>query len=59
MESEKKIVGTCPKCGGNIIKTCKGYRCENNIGDNPSCSVVINGLGEPPGQRQKYVQDYR
>ena len=44
MESEKKIVGTCPKCGGNIIKTCKGYRCENNIGDNPSCSVVINGI---------------
>lgn len=44
MESEKKIVGCCPKCGGNIIKTCKGYRCENNIGDNPSCSVVINGI---------------
>ena len=44
MESEKKIVGRCPKCGGNIIKTCKGYRCENNIGDNPSCSVVINGI---------------
>ena len=44
MESEKKIVGHCPKCGGNIIKTCKGYRCENNIGDNPSCSVVINGI---------------
>lgn len=44
METEKKIIGSCPKCGGNLIKTCKGYRCENNIGENPSCSVVINGI---------------
>lgn len=28
MVYEKKIVGRCPKCGGNIVKTCKGYRCE-------------------------------
>ncbi len=30
MDSEKKIIGRCPFCGGNVVKTCKGYRCENN-----------------------------
>ena len=28
METEKKIIGRCPLCGGNVVKTCKGYRCE-------------------------------
>ena len=36
METEKKIIGRCPLCGGSVVKTCKGYRCEHNIGDNPS-----------------------
>ena len=44
MDSEKKIIGRCPLCGGNVIKTCKGYRCEHNIGDNSSCSLNINGI---------------
>ena len=44
MENEKKIVGRCPKCGGNVVKTCKGFRCENSIGDNPSCNLNINGI---------------
>ncbi len=44
MENEKKIIGTCPFCGGNVVKTCKGYRCEHNIGDNPSCCLNINGI---------------
>ena len=44
METEKKIVGRCPLCGGNVVKTCKGYRCENNIGDNPTCCLNINGI---------------
>ena len=37
MDSEKKIIGRCPFCGGNVVKTCKGYRCENNTGEHPSC----------------------
>lgn len=41
---EKKIIGTCPICGGNVVKTCKGYRCVNSIGDNPSCTLNINGI---------------
>lgn len=32
METEKKIIGRCPLCGGSVVKTCKGYRCEHNIG---------------------------
>ena len=44
MESEKKIVGTCPLCGGNVLKTCKGYRCENNVIENPTCTLNINGI---------------
>ena len=44
METEKKIVGRCPLCGGNVVKTCKGYRCENNIGEYPTCCLNINGI---------------
>ena len=44
METEKKIIGCCPLCGGNVVKTCKGYRCEHNIGDSPSCVLNINAI---------------
>ena len=44
METEKKIIGTCPVCGGNVVKTCKGYRCEHNIGENPTCNFTIHGI---------------
>ena len=44
METEKKIIGRCPLCGGNVVKTCKGYHCEHNIGDSPSCVLNINAI---------------
>ena len=44
MNSEKKIIGRCPLCGGNVVKTCKGYRCEHNIGEHPTCPLYINGI---------------
>lgn len=44
MENETKIVGRCPLCGGNVVKTCKGFRCENNIGEDPKCGLFINGV---------------
>lgn len=44
MNTEKKIVGVCPLCGGQVVKTCRGYRCENNIGETPSCSFNMNGI---------------
>ena len=38
METEKKIIGRCPFCGGNVVKTCKGYRCEHNwVNSLPAC----------------------
>ena len=44
MTTEKKIIGSCPLCGGNVVKTCKGYRCENNMGEHPSCVLKINAI---------------
>lgn len=44
METQKNIIGRCPLCGGNVVKTCKGYRCENNIGDTPTCKLNINAI---------------
>ena len=44
MDSEKKIIGRCPLCGGNVVKTCKGYRCENSTGEHPSCVLNINAI---------------
>ena len=44
METEKKTIGRCPLCGGNVVKTCKGYRCERNIGEHPACALNINGI---------------
>lgn len=44
MEKERKIMGRCPSCGGNVLKTCKGYRCEHNIGEQPTCVLNINGI---------------
>ena len=44
MENEKKIIGRCPLCGGNVVKTCKGYRCENNTGEDAKCGLFINGV---------------
>lgn len=37
-------MGRCPLCGGNVVKTCKGYRCEHNIGEHPSCVLNINAI---------------
>ena len=44
METEKKTIGRCPLCGGNVVKTCKGYRCEHNLGEQPSCTLNINSI---------------
>ena len=44
METEKKTIGRCPLCGGNVVKTCKGYRCENNLGEQPTCTLNINSI---------------
>ena len=37
-------MGRCPLCGGNVVKTCKGYRCEHNSGEQPACALNINAI---------------
>lgn len=41
MESEKTIVGKCPLCGGDVIKTMKGYACVNSLEQEPRCSFFL------------------
>lgn len=41
MNSEKTIIGKCPLCGGNVVKTQKGYACENSLGDQPACNFFL------------------
>lgn len=44
MDNETRIIGRCPVCGGNVVKTFKGYRCENNTGGEGGCPLFINGV---------------
>lgn len=41
MDSEKTIIGQCPLCGGNVVKTLKGYACENSFGEQPTCHFFL------------------
>lgn len=41
MNSEKNIIGQCPQCGGNVVKTLKGYACENSFGEEPACGFFL------------------
>lgn len=41
---DKIIVGQCPACGANVVKNSRGYKCENNTGDNGQCKFFINEL---------------
>ena len=41
MDSKKTIVGQCPICGGNVIKTLTGYACEHSFGEKPSCGFFL------------------
>lgn len=41
MDSEKTLVGKCPRCDGDVIKTQKGWACANSLTDNPSCNFFL------------------
>lgn len=41
MESEKTIVGKCPLCGGDVVKTMKGYACVNSLEQEPKCNFFL------------------
>lgn len=44
MSENKLVLGKCPKCGGDVVKTLKGYRCLNAMGDNATCDFDIFGV---------------
>lgn len=39
--SEAKVIGTCPKCQGEVILYDKVAKCVNNTQDNPTCDFII------------------
>lgn len=41
MESEKTVIGRCPLCGGDVIKTLKGYACVNSLDPEPKCNFFL------------------
>ena len=41
MDSDKNIVGKCPLCGGDVIRTLKGWACVNSITESPSCQFFM------------------
>ena len=38
------LQGRCPVCGGRIVKTGKGYACENSITQDPLCGFHVPGI---------------
>ena len=38
------LQGRCPVCGGRIVKTGKGYACENSIPQDPLCGFHVPGI---------------
>lgn len=37
----KNIIGKCPLCGGDVIKTMKGYACVNSLEQEPKCNFFL------------------
>ena len=38
------LEGKCPVCGVRVLKTNKGYACENHISNNPTCEFHVTGI---------------
>ena len=38
------LQGRCPVCGGRVVKTGKGYACENSIPQDPLCRFHVPGI---------------
>lgn len=38
---DKKIIGKCPLCGGDVIKTFKGYACVNSVSEQQQCPFFL------------------
>ena len=57
----KESLGKCPKCGGNVFDTERGYICENSQRDTKPCKFNISReiLQQPidPAQAKKILAD--
>jgi len=57
----KESLGQCPKCGGNVFDTERGYLCENSQRDAKACKFSISKeiLQQPiePAQVKKILAD--
>lgn len=38
------LLGRCPKCGGRVKKTCKGYACEHHVDEGSECGFNLSGF---------------
>ena len=36
--------GKCPVCGGRVLKTSRGYACENNLQNDQKCNFKMSGV---------------
>ena len=41
---EEEIIGQCPLCGGNVVKTFNGYKCENYSRDDDGCQFYASKI---------------
>lgn len=44
MEDQKFVIGHCPVCNASVVKTCRGYRCENALNQQATCSFSIPAI---------------
>ena len=40
--TEKKVIGKCPVCGGNVIETTLGFCCDGTTKEGRRCQFVIH-----------------
>lgn len=52
-----EAVGKCPKCGGDVMKSKKGYYCKNAVGDSPTCSFLLYPVIGKTELSEKIVKD--
>ena len=41
MNSDKKVIGKCPLCGSDVVKTLKGWACVNSLEQEPKCRFFL------------------
>lgn len=44
MNGESKIVGKCPICGADVVKTLKGYACRNSFQQESPCTFTLGNM---------------